>query len=104
MSDELLQVAMSVENARDLGRGKSPSADHSRHTEQRSARPHGTESPKLLDLLVRFVAIQDDPSADRGTRIGGISRLHKPAMMRSEGQGLGARFRPRFKIRVDVAS
>ena len=38
--------------------------------------------------------------ADRRTRAGRINRVHKPAMMRSEDRRLGARFRPRFRIRT----
>src|SRR5215831_9271707 len=37
--------------------------------------------------------------AERRTRIGRMSRVHKPATMRSEDRRLGARFRPRFRIR-----
>jgi hypothetical protein len=37
--------------------------------------------------------------ADRKTRAGRISKVHKPAMMRSEVARLGARFRLRFRIR-----
>src|SRR5262245_46529110 len=38
--------------------------------------------------------------ADRRRRAGRISRVHKPAMIRSEARRLGARFRPRFRIRT----
>src|SRR5215471_4565272 len=36
----------------------------------------------------------------RSTREGRMSRVHKPAMIRSETRRLGARFRPRFRMRI----
>ena len=42
-------------------------------------------------------------TANRKTRAGHISSVHKPAMMRSGVRRLGARFRPRFRIRILVS-